>query len=313
MKAIWLIVPLLIVMSSCAEGQKNDDDADFSGDVDDSETVESEGRISDDSDNGWSDDLTDRDADMAVDSDGGRAIYRPPVGVSWQWQLTGTLNTAYNAELYDIDLFDTPQQTIDELHAAGKRVICYFSAGSYENWRPDKELFQKRDLGNPLDGWDGERWLDIRSEQVKDIMKSRLDRAAAKGCDGVEPDNVDGYDNNSGFPLTAADQIAYNRFLAMEAHRRGLSVGLKNDLNQVKELVSDFDFSVNEQCFEYNECALLVPFIEQGKPVLNAEYRQKWVDDNQEREKLCEQSLELHFSTLILPIDLDDSFRYSCL
>lgn len=42
-------------------------------------------------------------------------------------------------------------------------------------------------------------------------MQARLDLAVQKGCDGVEPDNVDGYQNNSGFPLTAQDQLAYNR------------------------------------------------------------------------------------------------------
>ena len=68
------------------------------------------------------------------------------------------------------------------------------------------------------------------------MIASRLDIAAARGCDGVEPDNVDGYDNDSGFELTRADQIDFNRFLATEAHQRGLSVGLKNALDLVEEL-----------------------------------------------------------------------------
>ena len=56
-----------------------------------------------------------------------------------------------------------------------------------------------------------------------------------KGYDGVEPDNVDRYVNASGFDLDADAQLAFNRFIANEAHARGLSVGLKNDLDQVPE------------------------------------------------------------------------------
>ena len=57
--------------------------------------------------------------------------YRPGVTTSWQWQLLGTVNTAYAVDLYDIDLFDTPASLIASLQASGKRVICYFSAGSF--------------------------------------------------------------------------------------------------------------------------------------------------------------------------------------
>ena len=143
-------------------------------------------------------------------------------------------------------------------------------------------------------------------------MQSRLDLAKQKGCDGVEPDNMDAYVNNSGFDLSANDQLVYNRFIANQAHDRNLSVGLKNDLDQVIELVDYFDFAVNEQCFEYGECASLMAFIEQGKPVLNAEYLAQYVSDESQRNLLCDESIELQFSTLILPIDLDDSFRLSC-
>jgi len=89
--------------------------------------------------------------------------YRPSLDTSWQWQLSGVLNTSYAVELYDIDLFDTEQNTINTLHAQGKKVICYFSAGSYENWREDKESFDASVLGNNLNGWEGEKWLNISS------------------------------------------------------------------------------------------------------------------------------------------------------
>ena len=42
-------------------------------------------------------------------------------------------------------------------------------------------------------------------------------------------------------------------------------VGLKNDVDQISELLPDFDFAVNERCFEYNECDGYAEFIATGK------------------------------------------------
>jgi hypothetical protein len=123
------------------------------------------------------------------------AVWMPKPGVTWQWQLTGTLDTSIDAQMYDIDLFGTSNDTIQALHSAGRKVVCYFSAGSYEPNRPDSDALAKTGLGSTLDGWPDEKWLDIRSSGVREIMKARLDLAASKGCDGVEPDNVDGFDN----------------------------------------------------------------------------------------------------------------------
>lgn len=100
--------------------------------------------------------------------------YKPPVSVSWQWQLSGEVNPEYPVELYDIDLFDSPVSLINSLKASGKKVICYFSAGSYENFREDTNKFDPAALGNILDGWPNEQWLDIRSLNVAEIMTERL-------------------------------------------------------------------------------------------------------------------------------------------
>lgn len=245
--------------------------------------------------------------------------YSPPVGVSWQWQLfvddDRPLNTDYDAQLYNIDLFNTSVSTIRSLQAEGRKVICYFSAGTYENYRRDRGQFQDADLGNTLEDWPQERWLDIRSANVRRIMTARLDMAAEKGCDAVEPDNVQGYLEPTGFDFTAEDQLAYNRFIANQAHQRGLGVGLKNALEQVEALVDYYDFSINEQCFQYNECDLLLPFIWSGKPVLHAEYPGEEgglsLNDSSLTE-LCNATHTLQFSTLVLPVNLDDSFRVAC-
>ncbi len=239
--------------------------------------------------------------------------YRPPVTVTWQWQLLGTINTSYDVDLYDIDLFDSPTATIQALQVEGRRVICYFSAGSAEDFRSDYSRFADSDLGKVLEGFEGEVWVDIRSQNVFDIMLSRLDRAVANGCDGVEPDNVDGYTNDTGFDLTATDQLAFNRHLANEAHRRGLSVALKNAGDQATELVDYFDFELNEQCHEFTECGQLQVFLDSDKPVLNVEYVASAAEAEALATTVCPAAIQQGLRTLIMPLDLDDAFRVACL
>jgi len=228
---------------------------------------------------------------------------------SWFWQLQGSPEPPYVHDVYDLDLFETEPETVAALHDAGSTLICYFSAGSYEEWRPDADEFSPGDTGATLDGFEDERWLDIRSAGVRQVMTGRLDRALALGCDGVEPDNVTGFSNDSGFDLGPDDQLDFNRFLADAAHERGLLIGLKNDLDQIAELVDDFDFAVNEQCHEFDECELNQPFLDAGKPVFNAEYADRFVEDP---ESVCGRARTLGLRTLILPVDLDGSFHTSC-
>ncbi len=235
----------------------------------------------------------------------GSRIWRPAPGVSWQWQLKDTIDTSFNVQMYDIDLFDAPQSTINQLHAAGRTVICYFSAGSWENWRSDEGSFPAAVLGNTLDGWPDEKWLDIRQiSTLSPIMQARLNLAVEKKCDGVEPDNVDGYANDSGFSLAAADQLAYNRWLSEQAHNRGLSIGLKNDLDQIPQLISYFDWALNEQCFEFGECSKLTPFVAANKAVFGVEY-------NLDTTAFCPQANALNFDWLKKNIGLDAS-RTAC-
>jgi hypothetical protein len=238
--------------------------------------------------------------------------WRPAVTDTWQWQLTGTLNTSYAVKIYDVDLYDTSASTILALQNSGKKVLCYFSAGSSENWRTDFGSFAASDMGNALDGWEGERWLDTRSSNVRAIMTNRLDLAKSKGCDGVEPDNVDGYTNSPGFALTAATQLDYNRFLASAAHARGLAIALKNNVDQLADLVGDFDMAVNEQCHQYKECGGYAAFISAGKPVFNAEYAKAYQSAGSERDTLCADAKKLGLRTLVLPLKLDDTARFSC-
>jgi hypothetical protein len=217
--------------------------------------------------------------------------WAPDPVTSWQWQLQGDIDTSVDAQMYDVDGFEVSAATVQELHLAGRAVVCYLSAGSWERWRPDARDFPRSVLGNS-NGWPGERWLDIhRLRILRPIMEARLDRCAAKGFDGVEFDNVDGYQNRTGFPLRGDDQLRYNVFLANQAHRRGMSAVLKNDLGQVRDLLPYFDVALDEQCFQYDECNRLRPFVNAGKAVFTVEYRLTLAE-------FCAQAAALGFNSM---------------
>jgi len=231
-------------------------------------------------------------------------LWRPVLNTQLQWQLSTPVDQSINAQVYDIDLFDNDAAVVSSLHAKGRKVICYLSAGSWENWRPDAGKFPDVVKGNN-NGWPGEKWLDIRRLDVLGpIMEARMDLCKQKGFDAVEPDNVDGYTNSTGFPLTAQDQIAYNKFLASAAHARGLSVGLKNDIDQVAALLPYFDWALNEQCFQYSECSTLLPFVAAGKAVFEVEYKGQ-------TSTFCPQANSMNFNSLLKNLNLD-AYRVAC-
>jgi hypothetical protein len=230
--------------------------------------------------------------------------YAPALETSWQWQLQGSINTSIDVEMYDIDGFDTKKSLVNHLHDDGRMVVCYISAGSWENWRPDADGFPNSVLGHN-NGWPGEKWLDIRKLGVlRPIMRARMDMCADKGFDAIEFDNVDGYQNNTGFPLHGHDQLHYNVFLANQAHVRGLSAVLKNDLGQVDELLPYFDFALNEQCFQYDECDTLTPFVDAGKAVFGVEYKLH-------RPEFCPEANAMNFNFLRKRLSLK-AWRLPC-
>jgi hypothetical protein len=199
--------------------------------------------------------------------------------------------------MYDVDGFDTPRRVVRRLHRKGAAAVCYVDAGSWESWRPDADRFPDRILGRS-NGWAGERWLDIRARRVlRPIMRDRIAMCARKGFDGVEFDLVDGYLNRTGFPLTGDDQLRYNVWLANQAHRRGMSAALKNDLRQIPKLLPYFDYAVNEQCFQYAECRRLDPFVEAGKAVFQVEYDLK-------TSRFCPSANARNFNSMRKKLDL---------
>ena len=230
------------------------------------------------------------------------------VETSWQWQLTDQpIDQSFDVDVYDIDLFDNDASVVAELHRSGSTVICYLNAGSWEDWRPDADLFPISVLGNDYEGWPGERWLDIRQiDLLAPPMRARLDQCKEKGFDGVEPDNIEAYGADTGFPLTYDDQLKYNIWLANEAHERGLSIGLKNDAEQVEDLLPYFDWALTEDCFADGWCDELLPFVREGKAVLSAEYTDRvGLDD------FCSEAKELGFNAILKNRELD-AYREAC-
>ncbi len=235
----------------------------------------------------------------AVESTPAQACTRAtfPKGTTWIWDLeNGSLPTTLNAQVYVVDLFGTTAAKIQQYKSAGKKVVCYFSAGTYENWRSDANQFpqdtwcsagencaqSKHILGDwCTSGGSCEWWLDHRKSSVRTAMQARMQLASNKGCDAVEPDNVDAYahddeiscSDQACWGLSAANQLDYNRWLADTAHSLCLGIALKNDVDQVSDLVSSFDFAINEECQRYSECGIYKStFVAQNKAVFNAEY-----------------------------------------
>lgn len=221
-----------------------------------------------------------------------------PSTAAWQWQLQGKIDLSVDAGVYEVDGFEVAAKTVARLHRQGRKVICYLDVGSWESYRPDAGRFPKAVLGRAYAGYPDERWLDIRRiGRLAPILRQRFDLCRRKGFDAVEPDNIAGYGNDTGFPLTAADQLRFNRWVAREVHRRGMSVALKNDPAQVGQLVGRFDFAVVEECFAYDECDRFSPFVAAGKAVFVAEYTEPLM-------AICGPAERLRFSVIRKGYDL---------
>jgi hypothetical protein len=233
-------------------------------------------------------------------------LWRPALNTTWQWQLSDPVDPSLNVEMVDIDMFENDSRMVEALHAQGKKVIGYISMGSWEDWRPDRNQFPTSVIGKKYTGWPGEKWLDIRQiEALAPILRARLDECKAKGFDGIEPDNIDGYTNNTGFPLTYQDQLDYNIWLAHEAHARGLSIGLKNDPEQVIDLLAYYDWALSESCFAEEWCDQVAPFVASGKPVFAVEY----TDTGMTLDKFCPQAEAMNFNAILKHRDLDAWFK----
>lgn len=201
--------------------------------------------------------------------------------------------------VFDIDLYvdaeiagnNTTLNTaaVNAIHAKGAKAVCYIDAGSIEDFRPDYQQFVDwhKSHGNSLlgkpfsDEFPNERWANINNDKgqrdfLLKMMEPRVDKCVQAGFDGVEFDVVHAHEEGksvTGWDISPATQLIYNKALAAMAHNKGLSVALKNDLSQIDDLVSVFDYAVNEECFQWKECGDLSAFVNAGKPVFQVEYK----------------------------------------
>ncbi len=206
---------------------------------------------------------------------------KPDQPIHWHWQLSQTFSYPRDVKpgvtVYDIDGEYTSAQTVAQLHAMGPdiKVICYIDVGVFEDYRSDAASFPDSVKGNPDQGWNGSWWLDIRQTAIlKPIMEARIrDWCKAKGFDAVEPDESEVTNNDSGFPITDAQNVAYSKMIADLVHSYGMSVGLKGNNAEAASYEPFSDWSLSEQCFEYNECNVLYnSFEKKGKAVFIIEY-----------------------------------------
>jgi endo-alpha-1,4-polygalactosaminidase (GH114 family) len=264
---------------------------------------------------------------IALAAGGGTGATRPwhpPAGARWQYQLessdkslksTGGIDVnicqppagggpCVRPQVFDIDLYEDGQVSgndhtvntaaVNAIHRQGGHAVCYLSAGTTENFRPDYDKYVHFDrthghslIGKPFSGrFPNEYWLNLNNNRgqrdfILRQLAARTRRCANAGFDAVEYDNVETYAQPTrvtGWHVSVHTQLIFNTALAKMAHSNGLSVGLKNDLGQVPRLEPKFDFAINEQCFQYHECTNnpspgYKAFLRDGKPVFQVEYR----------------------------------------
>ena len=211
------------------------------------------------------------------------------------------------------------------LHAQGAHVIGYIDAGGAESFRPDFPQYQSFNtscggclFGRPISGFRNEFWLNINNnvfghdpndpagttesaqEFILEEVAARLARVKADGFDGVEFDVVDSWENNTGLRISADTQLQFNTQLANMAHQQGLSAALKNDVEQVPDLLPYFDFAINEQCQQFRECSTLQPFLNAGDAVYQVEYKLS-------TSKFCPQANAASRSGIVKTFDLFDT------
>jgi hypothetical protein len=229
----------------------------------------------------------------------GRKIKR---GDTFAYQLDGATKN-HPVKVFFVDLFDTSASKISSLKSSGKIVVCYYSAGTYENWRPDVSSLPASVKGRNMDGWAGEKWLNVKSSAVLDLAKSRNARAKSKGCDGVDPDNVDAYGNNTGFSISQADSRAFLQRISADARSSGLQVGLKNSAEIASALQPYFDFAVVEECHKWNECSRYNSFSQAGKAVFQIEYGGR-------SSSMCSRAKASGATLIFSTYDLKGSIQY---
>jgi hypothetical protein len=260
----------------------------------------------------------------------------PNNGAEWQWELDHTLSLssasdlgdgalnaaglkAPNPTVYDIDAIDNTKAIVTALHKRGDKVICYIEVGAAGNYYTAAsehiktsyyaQLKAAGDLGKAVPGYP-EYYLNIRKGSTVRIIKRMIrQQCRSKGFNGVEPDIDDSYTDVTGFGITEAQNIAYDKKLGAYAHSLGLAWGQKNGDNDAafsKALEPTTDFLLDEECNFYDTCAIVTPpYVAAGKLVLNAEYTDDWGSDTAtDLAQFCAYDESHHIDGVLFTVDL---------
>jgi endo-alpha-1,4-polygalactosaminidase (GH114 family) len=202
--------------------------------------------------------------------------------MTWDWQLTSSNSAAcqipivqnppcpltfHPVDMFDIDGTVNTASDVAKIHSspgrtlAHEKAICYLSLGSWEDYRPDALSWPGPTLGLVLTGFADEHWVDVRQlSSLQPIIDARLSMCATKGFDGVEVDNIDGWNgaldgtSPKGFPLTKSDAEAWLAYIANQAHSLNMFVIWKNNDEDTSFGARYFDGAISEQCYSFAQC-----------------------------------------------------------
>ncbi len=246
--------------------------------------------------------------------------WHPGPVTSWQYDLGWPVAVPTNVgpvQVYDIDYDGSEDGTqaqvtalVARIHEQGGHAICYTETGAWENYRPDAGQYPASVLGAPMQGYPDERYVDIRQWSVLEpILDARFRQCKAEGFDGVETDIDDSYTDDTGFPLTLQDEVTFDTEVAHDVHALGLAWFLKNGVDGdafITDIEPVADGTVNEQCWQYNECSQLEPFAKAGKPILNVEYQDLG------KASTCAQAQAFPMATVHTDVNLDGAIAWGC-
>lgn len=237
----------------------------------------------------------------------------PEPRADWDWQLSENIAPPRGVQVLDFDPDNVTRAQVMALNNAGVYTICYVSVGTLENWRHDVNMFYDQNIfyrpvvGKQYDEWPDEFFLDIRNPGLKHVMAKRFMDCALKGFKAIEPDNLDVYENESGFEISREDTLRYIGELVKAAHSVGLEIGQKNVPELTGDLVGMMDFVITESCYQDGWCDQVSAYLDAGKPVFDAEYNDREIDFN----KACEVAENMGISMILKDRDLT-SFRQVC-
>jgi Glycoside-hydrolase family GH114 len=220
--------------------------------------------------------------------------YVPATDVRWFAQLDGAVDVEQSYELFYLDPQQQDAAALAALQARGGHYLCYLSAGSVEDFRADAKDFPDSAIGNVLNGFPNEHWLDVRDPTVRELMARRVTALAAQGCAGIPPSSLAVHAADTGFDLTLTDALDYARWLAERIHAAGMSAGLTGPAALTRELWPTFDFGLAIGCVNGSMCAEYAPFTGAKKTVLHIE-----LGDQVSAPDLCNAAKALGFTALV--------------